>query len=240
MATLIVSLLSVKDEWSTLTAEEVQLLTAWVGELPEEARPGALQRVKGRLSYRPWTATVAVLGVYDVERGVGTVYDTSPRSGEETRAAFTYRSGSEATMLADFWEGVQHYDRIVTYGGQSFLLPFLLHRSAAHGVVPTRDLLRYRYLTQQVPPYHIDLQDEFTFHGVLGRRVPLPLLCRLYALPCPVLTPAVVDAAWQAGEQASLAEKLAGELAATAALYEVWRTYFAPTLFRVAEEEVFE
>ncbi len=179
---------------------------------------------------------MVALGVYDLERKQGTVYyQNGSEATDERIGSFWYRARSEAAMLAEFWEGVAQYETIVTFNGRMFDIPFLLHRSVTNNVVPTVDLLRYRYLTQQVPPYHIDLEDQLTFYGAMTKRPSLHMFCRAYGIESPKSHGVAGDdvaALYTQGRSRDIAVYNTHDLLGTALLYEKWRTYLAPPLFK--------
>ena len=163
-------------------------LTRWLQQTASDTTEyeAKLADIKAGLGFSPLTGYIVALGVYDLERKQGTVYYQSDElGGDERVGVFTYRPRSEAAMLEEFWEGVAGYETIVTFNGRSFDIPFLLHRSVVCQVVPTIDLMRYRYLTQQVVPYHVDLADQLTFYGAMQKRPSLHLFCRSYGIESP-------------------------------------------------------
>lgn len=167
--------------------------------------------------YSPVTASITALGLYDVERRTGAVYQVGDENKEFTDGDWFYKTRTEKELLEDFWEGATSYDTFVTYNGRSFGLPFLLHRSVLHEVIPSTDIARQRYLTKQALPYHVDLLDELTLYGGMSK-VKLTQFCDLYNIPWPKVGK---------GKFATVTN----ETIAITALYEKWRTYLAPRSF---------
>jgi len=100
------------------------------------------------------------------------------RGAGSTNTLLTRRQRSERQMLSDFWETVRAFDRIVTFNGRSFDVPFLLVRSAILGVVPGRfDLLGYRFAHHP----HCDLLEQLTGYGAT-RKFPLELYCKAFGI----------------------------------------------------------
>lgn len=236
MATLILALETVGERWDGLDEETKAELLRWV----ERSARNQAERIVLRsemingLGRSPFTGRIVSLGIYDRERGEGVVYfDTTAETDDVREDGVTYKARSEAAILADFWDGVRHYDTVVTFGGRAFALPFLLHRSVVCGVTPTVDLLRKRYLTQQTPPYHIDLQDELSWYGTLSRRPSLHLVCRAYGLDSPQgkVGGDAVAALYQAGRCRDVAEYNACYVRAILSVYEKWLQYLAPRDF---------
>ncbi len=242
MYTLILDIETVGEEWGTIDEVTQAQLLSWVCKTAgsEAEYASRVDDLKQSLGFSPFTGKVVALGVYDQTRKQGTVYYESTQGEDDRVGSFFYRPRSEAMMLAEFWEGVTQYDTVVTYNGRAFDIPFILHRSVVHGVMPTVDLMRYRYLTQQVPPYHIDLADQLSFYGAMGKRPSLHLLCRAYGIESPKshgVTGHEVAALYQAGRIHDIATYNTHDLLATALLYEKWCTYLAPSLFRQQAEE---
>lgn len=247
MSTLIIDIETVGERYDELDEVTVAALTRWTrqsarDDMEYEAR---LADIKAGLGFSPLTGFIVALGVYDLERQQGTVYyQTRESPNDEQIGAFWYRARSEALMLEEFWDGVQHYETIVTFNGRMFDLPFLLHRSVACAVMPTIDLMRYRYLTQQRVPYHVDLQDQLTFYGAMQKRPSLHLFCRAYGIESPKSYGVAGDdvaGLYYTNRSRDIALYNTHDLLATALLYQKWQTYLAPTLFRrqSPDQEIF-
>ncbi len=232
MPTLIFDIETVGERWEGLDTATQQTLTRWVERTArdETEKLARIKDVQAGLGFSPLTGIVVSIAVYDLERGQGAVYyqgnpETEP---EFTRGDFIYKQRDETTMLSDFWEGARSYDTFVTFNGRCFDVPFLLHRSVSRGVQPSIDLMRRRYLSQQVPPYHIDLQDELTFYGAMTRRPSLHLFCRAYGIESPKTDEMSGDAVaelYQQGKYRQIAEYNAADVVATTELYRRWDTY---------------
>ncbi len=238
MSTLIIDIETVGEEWDSFDEVTKSTLTRWIlktANKPSEY-DARLDDIKNGLGFSPFTGFIVALGVYDLERKQGTVYyQGSDDVPDEQIGSFWYRARSESKMLVEFWEGVQEYGTIVTFNGRAFDVPFLLHRSIVSHVLPTVDLLRYRYLTQQVPPYHIDLADQLTFYGAMARRPSLHMFCRAYGIESPKSHGVAGDDVarlFRDGRGRDIAVYNTHDLLATALLFEKWRTYLAPALFR--------
>jgi 3'-5' exonuclease len=244
MSTLIIDIETVGERWDELDSVTQEVLSRWLRQSASDTTEYdvKLAELKAGLGFSPLTGYIAALGVYDLERKQGTVYYQTDTSQEDERVgAFTYRPRNEAAMLAEFWDGVQQYEIVVTFNGRMFDVPFLLHRSIANSVVPTVDLMRYRYLTQQVVPYHIDLADQLTFYGAMSKRPSLHLFCRTYGIESPKSHGVAGDdvaTLYAAKRFRDIAVYNSHDLLATALLYDKWRTYLAPGQFRKQAEPI--
>jgi uncharacterized protein YprB with RNaseH-like and TPR domain len=232
MATLILDIETVGWAWQSIDDQTQHFLSRWIehGARSREDRALAEKDVENSLGLSPFTGEIIVLGVHDRERARSTVYYVGDGSGsDQEQGGVQYKERTEKKLLEEFWSGVAAYDTLVTFNGRGFALPFILHRSVAGNVSPTRDFLRHRYPTKQKPPYHIDLCDELSFYSALTRP-PLHLVCRAYGIASPKDTRGgdEVAALYVAGKYQTIAEYNARDLVAIVAVYEKWLQFLAP------------
>lgn len=235
MTTLILDIETKASKWAELPGITRSSLTHWIdkGNSSDEEKAKKILDVKSKLALSPFTASIISLAVYDVERKTGAVYFVSDTPDESFEVDdFTYKQRSEKEILEDFWEGASSYDTFVTFNGRSFALPFLRHRSGMLQVKPTVDIAASRYVTKQAFPYHVDLLDEFSFHGSMAHRPSLALLCGAYGIDnSSLLAGEDIHEAFVNEQFRNIAEKNAGDVQAIAQLYEKWLTYLAPRSF---------
>ena len=237
MPTLIFDIETVGEQWDELDETTQESLTRWIERSArnEEERDARIADIKQGLGFSPLTGSVVSIAVYDRERSQGAVYYRGEGNEEEyTADGFIYKQRDEAAMLEDFWEGARSYQIFVTFNGRAFDVPFLVHRSLAHGVTPSVNLVGRRYLSQQKVLYHVDLQDELTFYGAMQRRPNLHLFCRAYGIESPKQGVGGDDVAalFEGGAYQTIAEYNAADVVATTALYERWLAHLAPPWFR--------
>jgi hypothetical protein len=136
-------------------------------------------------------------------------------------------------VLEDFWESVKQYDIIATFNGRSFDVPFLYIRSIALGVTPLVEIARPRYVTKQKPPYHVDLFDEFSFHGSVVKKPSLSVLCAALGLDDPKLLMSGSDITeyYLDKKIVEIAKYNAKDVIAIKSLYEKWLNNLAPRSF---------
>jgi hypothetical protein len=228
MSTLIIALQTEGEVWEELPLRTKDDLTRWISrEAKSESQYNDLHaQVETSLAYSPFTGKIASIAVFDVERAVTAVYVSGEISTDLQQDGVLYKTRPEAELLEEFWKGVVAYDTVVTWSGRRFVIPFLLHRSSAHKVRPTVNLLEQRYLHRQASIRHIDLLDQLTFYGAMNRRPSLYLLCAAYNLPLP---PEIQ----KSDTPAALARKTIAVATSIAALYEHWLHY-------MADEDLFE
>lgn len=234
MATLIVDIETAGEEWEQL-APAVQASLMRFASRPvhtAQQQEALKEEVKNTLGLSPFTGKIAALACFEPERNEGVVYYHTTALGTSSYGAYTLSPHTEQDMLRRFWERAASCDRVVTYNGRRFDVPFLCIRSAACGIRPSVSLLRHRYTERQTPPMHIDLLDQLTGYGALPRRPSLSVACRAFGILPP----------WQSsqprgehiarllaqGECEAVATHAADNARAVAALYNVWCTFLSP------------
>jgi len=194
-------------------------LLRWV-EAPED-----VQKVKESLSFYPVTAEIIALGMLNPDSNKGRVYFQSPAqkitSFEED--GIVYESASENEIIADFWNIIKSYDKIVTFNGRSFDCPFIMIRSAVNRIKPSKDLLPNRY-----SDIHIDLFDQLSFYGASKRKFSLDIWCRTLGIKSPKsdgITGYDVKGLFMSEKYMDIARYCAGDLRATRELLFVWENF---------------
>jgi len=166
----------------------------------------------------------------DYHKNEGVVYFQSPGvKYEETREdGILFKAMEEKEMLEKFWEVARKCQVFVTFNGRSFDMPFLFIRSAIHGIRPSKDLMRGRYLYQNNPEaLHIDLLEQLTFYGAVRRKGSLHLWARAFGIESPKaagVTGDDVGPLFKKKKFLEIARYNVGDLRATRALYEKWKT----------------
>lgn len=242
MATLVFDIETVGDDWESFDETTKTVLTRWIDRTAasDESRESALKDLKEGLGFSPLTGRIVAVGLFDVERSRGVVfYDSEGKDIQETDdGEYAYKPRTEAAMLRDFWEGAKLYDTFVTFNGRGFDVPFLMLRSAIHGITPTRDLMDGRYLSQQRDARHIDLHDQLSFYGAVYRRQPLHLYCRAFGILSPKadgISGDDVAGLFAEGKYLDIARYNARDVTATTELYERWKTHLAGSVMRNEE-----
>jgi uncharacterized protein YprB with RNaseH-like and TPR domain len=237
MRTLIFDIETVGERWDDLDATTKAVLSRWIERSVKnnEEKKLQLKDLREGLGFSPLTGRIVAIGLYDLERAQGAVYYVDAINGaDEEVGDFILKARSEEAMLREFWEGAVEYDTFVTFNGRAFDVPFLIHRSVAHGIRPTRELMKYRYLSQQSAPFHIDLQDELTWYGAMARRPSLHLFCRAYGINSPKVDGVSGDDVAELFEKKQfrdIALYNSRDVIATKELYEVWLKNLAPSGF---------
>lgn len=190
----------------------------------------AFQELKSGLGFSPLTGEIVVIGVLDCEKNQGVIYFQAPGEtiGEFSENGITFKQMPEKEMLEKFWQGVKEYDEFIGFNSRGFDVPFLMIRSAIHGVKPTRNLMEGRYLYQQRDGRHIDLQDQLSFYGAVRKKGSLHLWSRAFGIKSPKaggITGDDVAKLFKEKKFLEIAQYNVGDLRATKELYEKWNTY---------------
>jgi 3'-5' exonuclease len=203
-------------------------------EAEEEKRRGALS---------PFLGKIVAIGVVNAENGRScALYEIPGQTELITRkeGTRTLISGSEHQILEKFWEFLGKDDRFISFNGRQFDGPFLMIRSAIHGIVPKRDLVGYRYSNHP----NCDLRDVLNFSGTInGRQVRfnLDLACKSFGIVSSKtegMDGRAVEMLYRAGRYEDIATYCLEDVRATCELY----LKLAPTMlifnkdFREADE----
>ena len=175
-------------------------------------------------SLYPYTAKVAAIGIFDVEKQKSFVYYENEReeewSGED---GVQYKGLPETEMLKSFWRIVEVSDRVITFNGRNFDAPFLIIRSAIHKIKPCRNLITNRYNTS----FHIDLLDQLTFYG-LTRKFNLDFYCHAFGIESPKskgISGMDVKNLYEAGKVKEIAIYCGNDILATYELFQIWEEF---------------
>jgi len=234
MATLFMTLETVGEEWESLDGVSRRQLVRSIAALSDTERQVRLAELQAGLALSPLYGSIVSLAVYDTERAEGTVYLSDAVTDDEEWQSGSYhiKPVTETDVLTAWWQGVRSYDTVVTFLGRTFAVPFLVHRSIAHGIAPSVRLLDFRHLGRQARPYHVDLYDQFSFYGTHTKHLSLHGLCRAYGIESPVTEDASGDqvAIWTlAGDADALVSYTTSKIRALTLLYEKFTATLAPS-----------
>jgi hypothetical protein len=178
-----------------------------------------------KLNLSALTAQIIAIGMINPESMGGKVFFQSDKKekflSEDNKVEFI--SGDEKEILQLFWDTIQHYDRYITFNGRSFDNPFLMMRSALAGVVPTKNLMPYRYDAKE----HCDLLEQLTFYGVT-RKYNLDFYCKAFGIKSPKsegITGLDLGPLYREGNFHKIAEYCIGDVIATAKLFKQWNEF---------------
>ncbi len=230
---LVFDIETVGEKWDALDETTQHNLSWYLRESSrsEEEYAYEMKELREGLGLSPLTGFVVAIGVYDTVTGKGAVYFSAPdakiKASEED--GIKYEVMSEKEMLQKFWQVVAVCNEFVSFNGRSFDAPFLAIRSMVHGVPPTKDLMSNRYLSLQRGCTHVDLMDQLTFYGAARFKKSLHLFCRALGIKSPKASGTAGDdvaALYAEKKYLEIARYNAGDIKATAALYERWKETF--------------
>ncbi|MBI5306615.1 ribonuclease H-like domain-containing protein [Candidatus Wolfebacteria bacterium] len=208
-------------------------LTRWIKKesTDEKDYQIALEELKSGLGFSPLTGEIVVIGVLDYAKNQGAVYFQAPNQeiGDFQEGNFKFKQMTEKEMLEHFWTLASKCGEFITFNGRGFDVPFIIVRSAVHGVRPTRNLMEGRYLYQQRDCKHIDLQDQLTFYGATRKKGSLHLWSNVFGIKSPKadgVTGDDVGRLFKEKKFLDIARYNIGDLVATKELYDKWNDYF--------------
>ncbi|MCG2711742.1 MAG: ribonuclease H-like domain-containing protein [Candidatus Omnitrophica bacterium] len=208
------------DSYDTDT-QELLLKNAQTEEENQEVRDG--------LGLSPVTGKIVAIAMVDVHSDEGVVFFQS-RDG----ATGSFREGngeyivcSEKEILENFWDKISDCSQFITYNGRGFDCPYIMIRSAALKVKPTRDLMPYRYDSKT----HVDLYDQLTCYGAMRRHFSLHMVSQAFGIRSPKqegISGAMVGDLFQAQKTTDIARYCLRDVRATKQVYLTWEKYIKP------------
>ncbi len=136
----------------------------------------------------------------------------------------------ERTLLEHFWEDVAQYDQVISFNGRGFDAPYVIIRSLVQDIVPSINLMPYRYGDRSGFHAHLDLADQLSFYGAM-RRFSLHLYTTAMGITSPkqqqedgtVIDGMAVQRLFEEREFETIARYCMRDVVATAQLYERWK-----------------
>lgn len=227
MPKLIFDIETVGVEFDSLDEKSKELLLRFA-ETPEE-----VLAVKEGLGFSPLTGEVVAIGVLNPETTKGAVYFLDPdgkfdKSEKDNVQYIPHKTEKE--LLKSFWEAAAHYDQFITFNGRAFDSPYLITRSAINKIKPTKNLMPYRYESDQYGKTitHLDLLDRFTFFGAVRRKGSLHVWCQAFGIESPKskgVSGEDITQLFKEKKHRTIAEYCFDDVLATEKLYEYWEKY---------------
>lgn len=235
MPTLILDIETVGENWSTIDQQTQEVLKGRIKRNNLEATESEIEdQAINDLGISPLTGEIIAIGLLDYESSKGAVYYQTPNqkvAEEKFNDNIVLRPYTEKEMLEKFWTMAERYNQFVTFSGRAFDIPYIMIRSAIHGIRPSKDLMKGRYLYQQsASAIHIDLYDQLCFYGSFPRLGGLHLACRAFGIETPKdgqIDGSKVSTYFKDGRYKEIAEYNARDILSTRDLYEKWSKYLA-------------
>lgn len=197
----------------------------------ETEREEQLEQTHRMFSLWPFTAQVVCVCMINPDSDKGKVIfladDYDEHAGAQGDMEFM-PCADEVELLTAFWDAARHFDKVVTFNGRGFDIPFMYLRSAVLNVpITKRNWLGYRFSTEP----HCDLADQLTFYSAGGRdgaarRFNLDFYCKAFGIPSPKgggVTGMDISDLMQEGRFREIAEYCVRDVEATVALYRIWK-----------------
>lgn len=232
MQKLVFDIETIGEDFDSLDKVTKDNLTRWIKRDSgnDEEYEQALDDLKNGMGFSPLTGEVVAIGLLDTEGDRGAVYYQNPIKDEDNEEnGIKYKTCTEKEMLEKFWEIAEKANQMISFNGRSFDVPFLMIRSAVHGIKPSVNLLPYRY-AKHYEVNHIDLLEQLTFLGALRGRKNLHLWCRAFNIESPKAKGVSGDDVaelFREKKYLDIARYNADDLFATRELYKKWREYLA-------------
>lgn len=223
---LICDIETVGCEFELLSESQQEYLLRYIEQEPDLSKREVLtEEAKRFLSLYPLTAKVVAIGLMNTDtEKIMVLYESN--SDEDIvieEKGIKYKPMSELKMLQNFWQYVSKSEKVITFNGRNFDIPFLMIRSALLKIKPTKNLMKYRYDTKE----HIDLLDQLTFYGTT-RKFNLDFYCHAFSINSPKakgITGMEVKELYKAGRIKEIAIYCSEDVKATHELFKIWNTY---------------
>lgn len=201
----------------------------------ETEREHRRKEIHQQCSLWPFTSQVVCIAMLNADSSRGKVLFTATEHEEGTAEPGPVEFVTcmdEVELLTAFWDVARHYERVVTFNGRGFDVPFIYLRSALLNVAISRkEWLGYRYQTEP----HCDLAEQLTFYGVSGRdgaarRFNLDFYCKAFGIDSPKshgVTGSDVSALLAEGRSREIAEYCLHDVKATVQLFQLWKDRLA-------------
>ena len=214
-------------DFDTLSESQQEYLLRYAEREPnEQIRQQKIDEAIRYLSLYPLTARVIAIGLYhtEMEKAVvlyeGSIEEQNVVTEDEL---VVYKPLSEKEILETFWNYAAKTEKLISFNGRNFDLPFLMMRSAKIRVKPSVNFIKNRYDKSN----HIDLLEQFTFYG-LTKKFNLDFYCQSFGIESPKskgVSGMDVKQLYDAGRIKEIAVYCGEDIRATFELYKIWDEY---------------
>jgi len=223
---LVFDIETVGYEFDTLSESQQEYILRYAEQEKDEIkREEKIEDAKRYLSLYPFTAKIVAIGMLNTKtENIMVLYDSEQKEewkNEERKTV--YKSMNEIDMISYFWDCVKKVDKIITFNGKNFDVPFIMLRSALLKVKPSRNLIKNKYDSSN----HIDLLEQLTFYGIT-KKFNLDFYCHAFGIQSPKskgITGMEVKELYKAGRIKDIAVYCGDDVRATYNLYKIWNEY---------------
>lgn len=223
---LIFDIETVGYEFESLSESQQEYLLRFAEQEKEQSKKEeAEEEAKRYLSLYPYTAKVVAIAMMntDTEKEMVLYEGQSDDDLLIEEKNIKYKPMKEDQMLKNFWQYASKAEKIITFNGRNFDIPFLMIRSAILKVKPSKNFIKNRYDSTS----HVDLLEQFTFYG-LTRKFNLDFYCHAFGIESPKskgITGMEVKELYKAGHIKEIAVYCGEDVRATYELYKIWDGY---------------
>ena len=209
-----------------------EYLMSPVNKLPtEQEQEKKREELISMMNLWPFTAKIVCVAMINAETIRGQVIfiaDDFESNSRNVGGVEFIPVMDESELITQFWEAAKHYDKVVTFNGRQFDIPFLYLRSAQLNIpISKKNWLGYRFSTDP----HCDLAEQLTFYNVSGRdgaarRFTLDFYCKVFQIESPKsqgVTGSDVGQLMEEERYEEIAEYCIRDVLATVKLYDIWK-----------------
>lgn len=138
--------------------------------------------IMSRTGLSPVSGEIVAIAMMNMESKKGKVYFQAHQGGVENyeNAGVEYVVASEKEILENFWQDIKNFNLIVSFNGRGFDAPFIILRSIYYDILPSKNLMPYRYSGKE----HYDIMDQLAFYGA-AKNFSLEVLCDMFGIKNP-------------------------------------------------------
>lgn len=223
---LVFDIETVGCEFESLAESQQEFLLRYTEQEKDSAKKEILiDEAKRYLSLYPLTAKITAIGLLNTETEKAVVlYEGSEEDEWTAEEKITkYKPQTEPQMLSNFWKYVDKSEKVISFNGRNFDIPFIMIRSAINKIKPSRNLMKNRYDST----HHTDLLEQFTFYG-LTKKFNLDFYCKALGIESPKskgITGMEVKELYKAGRMKEIAIYCGEDVKATFELYKIWNQF---------------
>ncbi|MCL6098681.1 MAG: ribonuclease H-like domain-containing protein [Bacteroidetes bacterium] len=194
-------------------------------EKDQQRKDELVEEQKRYLSLYPFTAKIVAIGLLNTEKEKSMVlYEGGTNDEWIAEEKITkYKPLTEHEMLRYFWKYVDEAEKVISFNGRNFDIPFIMMRSVINKIKPSKNLMRNRFDTN----LHLDLLELFTFYGIT-KKFNLDFYCYAFGIDSPKskgITGMEVKELYKAGRIKDIAIYCGEDVKATYELYKIWNQY---------------
>lgn len=223
---LVFDIETVGVNFETLAESQKEFLLRYTdAEEDPHKKEELVEETKRYLSLYPYTSHIVAIGMLNTDTKNSMVLYEGSENDEWTSEEknVKYKPMQEEEMLRYFWKYAAKAEKIVSFNGRSFDLPFVMIRSAINKIKPTKNFLKNRYDAT----HHVDLLEQFTFYG-LTKKFNLDFYCHAFGIESPKskgVTGMEVKELYHAGRMKEIAIYCGKDVSATYELFKIWDKY---------------